>query len=247
MVPHWNCKIVSLILVLILNWKYENWSTLWCNTHPWNALHSEHITGKKKASIFIHHLIKNRESQVQQKPSSSNKNEKKIIKRKNHSWYSSNFLTNAKKTTENRERRTHSWYSFSIIGSAACKRDFASATASGNISALWYTAIASCTQWIARKYDTACMQMQCGVNFFILDSVHDRSQPWACGDVFWPKLPRCWDPISKQISNPRFCLKAILKKKGGVRIWDPRAVWHQGILGRYIHPHTKHRAHNQVN
>ena len=64
--------------------------------------------------------------------------------------------------------------------------------------------------------------------------VHDRSQPWAYGDVFWPQHPQCWDPISKHISNPdvackpfkvlgsdikthlepRLCLQAILKKRG---------------------------------
>ena len=38
--------------------------------------------------------------------------------------------------------------------------------------------------------------------FIMCDTVHDRSQPWACGDVFWPQHPRCWDAMSKHISIP---------------------------------------------
>ena len=47
-------------------------------------------------------------------------------------------------------------------------------------------------------------------------SVHDRSQPWACGDVFWPQHPRCWDPISKHISNPDFACSHFEKKRGAM-------------------------------
>jgi hypothetical protein len=42
----------------------------------------------------------------------------------------------------------------------------------------------------------AGLQTQCGVHFFI----------WI-RDVFWPQHPRCWDPISKHISNPNFACK----------------------------------------
>ena len=81
------------------------------------------------------------------------------------------------------------------------------------------------------------------------DTVHDRAQPWAYGDVFWPRHPRCGDPISKHISNPEFACKPFSKKKGGVvfEIGERRSAAAnkhinnnkvvQGILGQYLTPY----------
>ena len=44
------------------------------------------------------------------------------------------------------------------------------------------------------------------------DTVHDRTQPWAYGDVFWPKV--LGSTIKTHLKS-RFCLRAILKRKGG--------------------------------
>ena len=52
------------------------------------------------------------------------------------------------------------------------------------------------------------------------DTVHDRSQPWACGDVCWPQHPRCW---AKNTSQIQILLASHFEKKGrDSRIWGAR-------------------------
>ena len=71
--------------------------------------------------------------------------------------------------------------------------------------------------------------------------VRDRSQPWACGDVFGPQGAG----IRYQNTSQILILHRFEKKKGpDVTSWDGPAVWQQGILGQYIETHTKHRAHD---
>ena len=82
-------------------------------------------------------------------------------------------------------------------------------------SSIWLLdALFAVTHHSSRRGDQRCiaaLQIQCGVNVFVLDSRR----------VLAPPHPRCWDPTFRHISNPGFGY-IVLWGFENPRIWDGR-------------------------